>query len=127
MKQEQKCHYDRRHQVRETSPLPDDMPVWVDTQGRKMPQDRWPNKQMLLDLTGWAHHQEKLGGIEATSEYMQRAQILMESQIKVQLMIQVQPSQPAVLRLDPGLGQLPDNLIGYELGYRTELRKGDVE
>ena len=33
-KQEQKRHYDRRHRVRETSPLPDDTPVWMDTQGR---------------------------------------------------------------------------------------------
>ena len=34
-KQEQKRHYDRRHRVREASPLPDDTPVWVSTQGRE--------------------------------------------------------------------------------------------
>ena len=32
-KREQKRHYNRRHRVRETSSLPDDNPVWVNTQG----------------------------------------------------------------------------------------------
>jgi transposase InsO family protein len=36
-KQQQKENYDKRHRVRSVSPLPDDAPVWVNTQGQQVP------------------------------------------------------------------------------------------
>ena len=34
-KSDMKYHYDKRHRVRETSPLPDNTDVWINTQGRE--------------------------------------------------------------------------------------------
>ena len=34
-KSDMKHHYDKHHRVRETSPLPDNTDVWINTQGRE--------------------------------------------------------------------------------------------